>query len=106
MTPEAFLPMFTRRSNLAFTFLLPSIVIVQVPFPLQPLPLQSAKTETALGVAVRVTTVPTLKEKMQVPPPFSRQLIPGGSLVTVPSPCPDFVTSNVTGKRSNCADTV
>ena len=50
--------------------------------------------------------MPTLKEKVQVPPPFSRQLIPGGSLVTVPSPCPDFVTSNVTGKRSNCADTV
>ena len=41
---------------------------------------------------------------MEVQP--TPQLMPGGSLVTVPSPRPDFVTVNVTGKRSNCADTV
>jgi len=43
--------------NLAVTVVAPVIGSVQVPIPTQP-PLQPAKTEPALGVAVSVTAVP------------------------------------------------
>ena len=47
--------------------------------------------EPAAGVAVSVTTVPSLNEAAQVAP----QLIPAGELVTDPEPDPVFETVNV-----------
>jgi hypothetical protein len=47
--------------------------------------------EPALGVAVRVTTVPLRKSAAHVAP----QLIPAGLLVTVPVPAPARVTVSV-----------
>ena len=79
-------PMIKLRSKLASTFLLPSIVIVHVPFPLQSLPLHSSKTEISLGAAV--TTV-FLGNVAWHPPP---QSMPMGRLVTLPSPRPDLLT--------------
>ena len=54
-------------------------------------PLQLAKTELALGEAVRVTLVPELYGSEQSAP----QLIPAGLEVTVPEPVPDLVTERV-----------
>lgn len=73
---------------------------VQVPVPLQPPPLQPAKTEaTEFGVAVRTTDDPLSKLAVQVVP----QLMPTGELVTLPLPAPARVT--VMGKvaLTNCA---
>jgi hypothetical protein len=50
-------------------------------------PLQPAKVDPVLGVAVNVTGVPLLKEAEQVLP----QLRPAGLLVTVPLPVPALV---------------
>jgi hypothetical protein len=58
-------------------------VSVQVAVPEQP-PDQPTKVEPAAGVAVRVMVVPPLKLALQVAP----QLIPEGTLVTVPEPVP------------------
>jgi hypothetical protein len=63
-------------------------VTTQVPAPEQPPPLQAMKVEPAAGVAVRVTTVPAVKEVEHVAP----QEIPAGELVIVPEPAPDLVT--------------
>ena len=73
---------------MAVTFWAPLIVTVQVPVPLHPPPLQPAKVDAPLGVAVRVTTVPLVKPALQVAP----QLMPAGLLVTVPVPVPLLVT--------------
>ncbi|HZU42556.1 MAG TPA: hypothetical protein VE994_07795 [Terriglobales bacterium] len=63
------------------------IATVQAPLPLHA-PLQPAKTDPALAVAVSVTVVPLLKVALQVLP----QEIPAGLLVTVPVPLPPGVT--------------
>ncbi len=67
----------------AFTVTVPS---VQSGSPLQP-----AKTEPVVAVAVRVTTAPSLKGAEQMAP----QLIPVGLDVTVPVPVPALVTVRV-----------
>lgn len=61
--------------------------------PVQPPPLQPAKTDPAAGVGVRVTTLPAVKLSKQSEP----QLIPVGLLTTMPAPVPlrATVTSNV-----------
>ena len=64
------------------------IVTAQEPVPVQPPPLQPVKVEPAAGVAVRVTTVPVVKEVEHVAP----HVMPAGALVTVPLPAPAFVT--------------
>src|SRR5439155_332778 len=56
-------------------------VTTQFPVPEQPLPLQPANVEPAAGAALRVTTVPVVKEVEQVAP----HEIPAGELVTMPS---------------------
>jgi len=60
------------------------IVTVQGPVPVQPPPLQPAKTELALGVAASATTVPLAKLAVQAAP----QLMSPGMPVTVPVPSP------------------
>jgi len=74
-------------AKLAVTDVAPLIVTVQVPVPVQP-PLQPVNVELAAGAAVRVTTVPVVKEVEHVAP----QEMPAGALVTVPLPAPAFVT--------------
>jgi hypothetical protein len=74
--------------NAAVTEVAAFIVTAQVPVPVQPPPLQPVKVEPAAGAAVRVTTVPLVKEVEQVAP----QEMPVGALVTVPLPAPDFIT--------------
>ncbi len=78
-------------ANVAVTETFPVIVRVQGLVPLQPPPLQPAKSEPAVGVAFRVTTVPLVKVAEQVPP----QLMPPGALVTVPLPLPALATVSV-----------
>jgi len=67
------------------------ILTVQVPVPLHPSPLQPVKLESVVALAVRVTLVPRGKDALHVP----GQLIPAGSLVTVPLPAPANVTVSV-----------
>jgi hypothetical protein len=74
--------------KVAATVVFADIVTVHTPVPLQPPPLHPAKVEPAAGVAVSVTTVPLAKVPLQVGP----QLIPAGSLMTVPLPAPACVT--------------
>src|SRR5438067_1565347 len=71
-------------SNRAATDWSEPIVTLQGPLPEQPPPLQPAKTEPELAVATRFTEVPPPKLALQVAP----QLIPEGSLVTMPLPPP------------------
>ena len=66
------------------------MVTEQAPVPVQP-PLHPAKVEPEAAAAVSVTTVPLLKEALQVP----GQLIPAGLLVTVPAPVPAVVSDSV-----------
>src|SRR5512135_885034 len=54
-------------------------------------PDQLSKLEPASGVAVKVTTVPSLKEAVQTGP----QLIPNGEDTTVPAPVPALMTVSV-----------
>ena len=55
-------------------------------------PLQLAKVELKPGVAVRVTTLSGGENR--APHRVPGQLIPGGELVTVPTPVPAGVTTN------------
>ena len=73
---------------------------LQVAAPLQA-PLQPVKVELAAGVAVRVIEVPGLNAAWQVVP----QLMPAGSLVTVPLPVPERLRAS-TGDVAKVADTV
>jgi len=77
--------------NVAVTDLFALITTTHVAVPLHPLPLQPPNVDPADGVAVNVTVVPLVKLKLQVAP----QAIPGGLLVTVPSPTPCLVTVRV-----------
>ena len=81
--------------NVAVTDWSALIVTVHVPVPEQPAPLQPVKVEPAAGVAVSVTTVPSLNDAEQVAP----QLIPAGELVTVPEPVPAFVDGQRVRRR-------
>lgn len=62
-------------------------------------PLQPVKVDPVVGVAVRVTTLPLLKEARQV----ASQVIPVGLLVTVPLPSPARVTVRVNSIKSKMA---
>jgi hypothetical protein len=74
---------------------------MQAPVPVQS-PVQATKKSLAeAGVGVSVTGVPALKVNWQVPP----QLMPGGVLVTVPVPDPDFVTESRKVASENVAVT-
>jgi hypothetical protein len=64
------------------------IVTVQLPVPVQS-PLHPVNSEELFGVAVRLTEVFSANFLVQVP---EEQLIPVGSLVTVPPPVPASVT--------------
>lgn len=66
---------------------------MQVPSPLQPAALQPVKAESALGVAISVTTVPLTKLAVQVVP----HVMPAGLLATVPVPPPivETVSANI-----------
>ncbi len=65
-------------------------VTEHVPVPAQA-PLQPANVEPAAGAAVMVTAVPAVKDFEHVAP----QLIPAGTLVTVPDPVPLLATDRV-----------
>src|SRR5262249_52759637 len=68
--------------------------------PEQPPPVQPMKFDPAVAAAVSVTTVPPANGAAHVAP----QLMPAGTLVTVPVPVPDLVTVSVKGTgASNCA---
>src|SRR5206468_6210020 len=71
-------------AKVAVTVAAADIVTVQGPVPVQPPPLQPAKTELALGVAASATTVPLAKLAVQAAP----QLMSPGMPVTVPVPPP------------------
>src|SRR5512134_3397213 len=71
-------------SNVAVTVVAAVRVTVQVPVPVHPPPLQPVNVEPVAAVAVRVTAVPPAKVPEQLEP----QLIPDGSLITVPLPAP------------------
>ena len=64
------------------------MVTVQVPVPEQVSPLQPAKLDPALAVAVSVTLVPVANVLEQA----AVQLMPVGLLVTVPPPAPARLT--------------
>ena len=66
-------------------------VMVQVPVPEQPPPLQPVKMEPEAAVAVKVTAVPL----ENVAEHFLPQEIPLGELVTVPVPVPVLLTVSV-----------
>src|SRR2546428_2454428 len=75
-------------AKVAVTVVAAESVIVHVPVPEQPPPLQPVKAEPLAGLAVRVTTVPLAKLAVHVAP----QVMPDGALVTVPEPVPAAVT--------------
>ena len=75
--------------KVAVTVLVADMVTVQEPVPEQPPPLQPMKMKPVSGVAVRVTVVPLEKPAEHVVP----QVIPGGELVTMPSPVPARTTA-------------
>ena len=87
-------------AKVAVTVCAALIVTVQVPVPVQP-PLQPVKVEPAAGAAVRVTTVPVVKEVEHVAP----QEMPAGALVTVPLPAPALVTVSAKDDCMNVAVT-
>jgi len=77
------------------------IVTLQAAVPVQ-LPPQPANVEPVDADAVRVTTVPVVKEVVQAVP----QLMPTGVLVTVPLPVPDLVTVSAKDDCTKVAVTV
>lgn len=78
--------------NVAVTFSLASMVIVQVVFVPEHAPDQPVKVEPEEAAAVRVTEVPEVKDVEQAEP----QLMPEGLLETVPEPEPDFEMTKLT----------
>src|SRR6476660_4774430 len=76
------------RAKVAVTVFATFIVTVHLPSLTESQPDHEGAWELASGVALRVTSVPLVKLASQVPP----QLIPAGSLVTVPVPVPFFST--------------
>jgi len=82
---------FPGAEKVAVTDLAASIVTVQVPVPEQPAPFQPIKVAGAVGVAVSVTEVFLAKAYKQVEP----QLMPDGSLVTMPLSMPTLLTLNL-----------
>ena len=76
------------------------MVVVQVPVPLHPPPLQPSKTEPDAAVAVSATGLPVGNEALHVFP----QLMPPGPL-TVPVPPPAFAIVRVEGTALNVAVT-
>ena len=84
----------TGRPKVAVTTSLLDKVSVQTgSLPLQP-PLQASNIQPVTAVAVRVTAVSGSKVSVQsvAPPP---QVMPGGELVTMPSPSPAMVTARL-----------
>jgi hypothetical protein len=77
-------------TNVAVTVCAALIVTVQLPVPVQPPPFHPVKVEFAAALADNVTLVPLAKLALQVP----GQLIPVGTLVTVPDPLPAIVTDS------------
>src|SRR5207245_8139332 len=77
-------------------------VIVHVPVPEQPPPLQPVKVEPAAGGAVKVTAVPLEYVAAQVAP----HEMPAGLLVTVPIPAPVLLTVSVKVCTAKVAVTV
>src|SRR5689334_21057467 len=75
-------------SNWASTVVSAATVKVHVVVELAHPPLNLAKLEPELGLAVRVTEVPPAKDAEHVAP----HAMPAGLEVTVPAPVPDFVT--------------
>lgn len=88
--------------NVAVTVSAAFTVTVQDAVPEHPWPLQPANTEFAPAVAVSVTSVPLAKFAAHV----VGQLIPVGTLVTVPLPVPAGVTVRGNVPRVNVAVTV
>ena len=76
--------------KVAVTDLLAFMVTLHEVAPVQA-PLQPLNTWPASGVAAKLTVVPDENVFEQVAP----QLIPAGTLVTVPVPVPDFATVSV-----------
>src|SRR5918995_961871 len=79
------------RPNVAATSRTRSITTTHVPVPEQPSPSQPANVDPDAGVAVSVTGVSCGNPAEQSDP----QLMPAGSLVTVPLPPPDLTTVRV-----------
>jgi hypothetical protein len=77
--------------KVAVTVVFLLVLTAQEPVPVQPPPLQPAKTDPEAGSAVSVTVVFLENDPEQVVP----QLMPLGLLVTVPLPAPFFVTWSV-----------
>jgi hypothetical protein len=77
--------------KVAVTVIFWLILTVQEPVPVQPPPLQPAKTDPEAGRAVSVTVVRFENDPEHVVP----QLMPLGLLVTVPLPVPVLVTWSV-----------
>jgi hypothetical protein len=88
--------------NVAVTLSAALIVTAHVPVPVQPAPLQPANVEPELAAALSVTVLPLLKFALQAVP----QLMPPGTLVTVPVPLPPFVTLNTNCVAVNVAVTL
>src|ERR687885_594763 len=88
------------RVNRAVTLRAWSMVTRQGPVPVQSPP-RPSKVECAPGEACRLTSVPFTNWAEQLLP----QSIPAGSLVTVPEPVPNLVTSSRSA-RSNLAVTL
>ena len=89
------------RPKFAVTDVATLIVTVQVAVPEQPPPLQPVNVAPAAGVAVSVTALPPLNDAEQVVP----QLIPAGTLVTVPDPAPARLTVSAKDCRPKFAVT-
>ena len=70
--------------KVAVTVKFPVMITVQLPTPPQPAPLQPVKSEPAAALALRVTVLPPGKVAVQLP----GQVMPAGSLVTLPPPVP------------------
>jgi hypothetical protein len=82
-------PFFANAASIEVSLL---TTTTQVPVPLQPPPVQAVKSEAASAVAVSVTEVPGVTDKVHAVP----QLIPAGVEATVPAPPPLRVTVSVT----------